>query len=283
MKSPLLHIAAIAALPFASSANAADVLAMRPLFNGKDLTGWKGEGYNIEDDAIVCSRKGRNLITEETFANFVLDFEFKLTPGANNGLGICYPGTGDSAYTGMEIQILDSTAPKYKNLKDYQFHGGLYTMAPAKQGFLKPLGEWNQERVTLIGPSLKVELNGEIILSVDLDEMARLHPKHQGVKRRSGHIGWLGHGDKVWFRNINIGEIPPAANEAGVEPPVSPKSSTAKPSTVGSTRRTPPTGALPTASSPTTEKPAPSTISGPKSPSRISPSSATGAGAAAAR
>ena len=117
----------------------------------------------------------------------------------------------------MEIQILDSTAPKYKDLKDYQFHGGLYTMAPAKQGFLKPVGEWNQERVTVMGPTLKVELNGEIILRANLDDMARLHPEHQGVKRRAGHIGWLGHGDKVSFRNINIAEMPPVANEDGVK------------------------------------------------------------------
>jgi hypothetical protein len=217
MKLPFLRTAIITALACASTALAADVLTMRPLFNGKDLTGWKGEGYVVEDGAIVCSPKGRNLITGETFSNFVLDFEFKLTPGANNGLGIHYPGTGDAAYTGMEIQILDSTAPKYKDLKDYQFHGGLYTMAPARQGVLKPVGEWNQERVTVMGPSLKVELNGEIILRANLDDMAKRHPEHQGVKRRAGHIGWLGHGDKVSFRNIKIGEIPPVANEAGVK------------------------------------------------------------------
>jgi hypothetical protein len=217
MKTPLLKIATVAAIACASTAMAEDVLTMRPLFNGKDLTGWKGDGYIVEDGAIVCTPKGRNLITEETFSNFVLDFDFLLTPGANNGLGIHYPGTGDSAYTGMEIQILDSTAPKYKDLKDYQFHGGLYTMAAAKQGVLKPVGEWNHERVTVIGSSLKVELNGEIILRADLGEMSKRFPKHEGVKRRSGHIGWLGHGDKVSFRNINIGEIPPAANEEGVK------------------------------------------------------------------
>lgn len=216
MKSNKL-LAPIIALVCASPVSAAEALKMRPLFNGKDLSGWKGDGYVVEDGAIVCTPKGRNLITEETFSNFVLDFEFKLSPGANNGLGIHYPGTGDSAYTGMEIQILDSTAPKYKDLKDYQFHGGLYTMAPARQGFLKPVGEWNQERVTVMGPTLKVELNGEVILRVNLDEMSAKFPKHEGVKRRAGHIGWLGHGDRVAFRNIHIGELPPVANDDGVK------------------------------------------------------------------
>lgn len=213
----LLRSATLAALACGTTSFAAEVMTQRPLFNGKDLSGWKGAGYVVEDGAIVCSPTGGNLITEEMFANYVLDFDFQLTPGANNGLGIHYPGTGDSAYTGMELQILDSTAPKYKDLKDYQFHGGLYTMAPAKQGLLKPLGEWNHERVTVMGPTLREELNGEIILRANLDDMRDRHPEHSGVKRRAGHIGWLGHGDRVAFRNIRIGELPPVANDDGVK------------------------------------------------------------------
>jgi len=208
----------ISALVCGSACLAEEALEMRPLFNGKDLTGWKGNGYAVEDDAIVCKPQGDNLnlFTEETFSNYVLDFEFKLTPGANNGLGIHYPGTGDGAYTGMEIQILDSTDPKYKDLKDYQFHGGIYTLKAAKQGFLKPVGEWNRERVTVMGPDVKVELNGETILTANLNELSAGHPKHEGLKRRAGHIGWMGHGDKVSFRNIQIAEFPPATNEETV-------------------------------------------------------------------
>lgn len=213
----LLRIAPIAALVCGSACLAQEGAAMRSLFNGKDLTGWKGKGYLVEDGAIVCGPKGKNLMTEETFADYVLDFEFKLTPGANNGLGIHYPGTGDGAYTGMEIQILDSTAPKYKDLKDYQFHGGIYTLKAAKQGFLKPVGEWNNQVVTVNGSSIKIEVNGTTVLTADLEELSTNHPKHVGVKRRAGHIGWLGHGNKVSFRNINIGEIAPAANEADVK------------------------------------------------------------------
>ncbi len=76
-----LRIAPIAALLCGATGFAAEVMTMRPLFNGKDLSGWKGEGYVVEDGAIVCTPQGRNLITEETFANFVLDFEFQLTAG----------------------------------------------------------------------------------------------------------------------------------------------------------------------------------------------------------
>jgi hypothetical protein len=212
----LLTITPIAAL-ICGACLAQQEPTIRPLFNGRDLSGWKGDGYVVENGAIVCTPEGRNLVSEETFANYILDFEFQLSPGANNGLGFHYPGAGDAAYTGMEIQILDSTAPKYADLKPYQLHGGLYTMAAARQGALKPAGEWNRQRVTVFGPALKVELNGDIILRANLDDLGALHPEHQGVRRRAGHIAWLGHGDKVAFRNIHIVELPPAANEEAVK------------------------------------------------------------------
>lgn len=210
--SSLLIAAAVVSHCFAAEAP-----VMRPLFNGTDLTGWKGAGYVVEDGAIVCTPQGKNLITEATFSSYILDFEFKLPPGGNNGLGIHYPGAGDGAYTGLELQILDHTAAKYKDLKDTQFHGSLYTMAPAKKTGLKPVGQWNRQRVSVLGSVIIVELNGEIILRANLDDLSRLHPKHEGVKRRAGHIAWLGHGDCVAFRNIQITELPPAANVDGVK------------------------------------------------------------------
>ena len=214
---PASLLAPIAALVCGVHVFAAEALPTRPLFNGKDFSGWRGVGYVVEDGAIISTPKGHNLVTEETFSNFVLDFEFQLTPDANSGLGIHYPGNGNGAFAGMEIQILDDTAPKFKDLKVAQFHGSLYAIAAARQGFLKPVGEWNQERVTVMGTALKVELNGEIILRVNLDEMSAKFPKHEGLKRRAGHIAWLGHGDRVAFRNINISELPPAADEDGVK------------------------------------------------------------------
>jgi Domain of Unknown Function (DUF1080) len=210
LTTPFLSLALVA------TAFAADAPAMRSLFNGKDLTGWKGEGYIVEDGAIVCTPDGKNLVTEQTFSSYVLEFDFKLPPGGNNGLGIHYPGTGDGAYTGMELQILDNTDPKYHDLKEYQFHGSLYTLAPAKKSGLKPVGEWNHERVSVLGSAVIVNLNGEVILQANLDTLSEANPKHEGVKRRAGHLAWLGHGDRVSFKNIQILETPPAANVEGV-------------------------------------------------------------------
>lgn len=184
------------------------------LFNGRDLTGWKG-GDAVVEDGVLISRDGTTM-TEATFASYELDFEFRLPAGGNNGIGIHYPGHGDGAYTGMEIQILDDTAPKYADLKDYQYHGSLYFFVPAKKAPLKPVGEWNHQRISVMGSAVKVEVNGETILRANLDELERAHPDHEGVKRRSGHIALLGHRSPVAYRNIRIREIPPAANVMNV-------------------------------------------------------------------
>jgi hypothetical protein len=192
------------------------------LFNGKDLTGWTGKGYVVKDGTIICSPKGRNLTTVKQYSNYIFEFEFKLPPGGNNGLGIHYPGSGNPAYTGMEVQILDDTAKKYAQLKDYQFHGGLYTLKAAKKGHLKPVGEWNKEKVTVNGNKVTVKLNGTIINEANLDDLQKKYPKHQGVKRRSGHLCFCGHGDPVQFRGMKITELPsatPSAANAQNSPP----------------------------------------------------------------
>ena len=189
------------------------------LFNGKDFTNWGGagktmqNGYEVKDGTITSTKKCRFLQTEKEYSSYVLHFEFKLTPGANNGLGIHYPGKGDAAYTGMEIQILDNSAKKYSKLKDYQYHGGLYTLVAPKRGFQKPVGEWNKQIVTVDGPKIKVELNGTVIMEANLDEINKTKPKHQGAKRRQGRIAFCGHGDIVSFKNIKIKELVAAESE----------------------------------------------------------------------
>ncbi|MGE9267184.1 MAG: 3-keto-disaccharide hydrolase [Verrucomicrobiales bacterium] len=194
------------------------------LFNGKDFSGWGAAGqtehvgYVVKDGVISSTPECKNLMTDREFTDYVLEFEFKLTPGANNGLGIHYPGQGNGASEGMEIQIIDNSAEKYKGLKDYQFHGGLYTLAAAKKGHLKPVGEWNHEKVTVQGPQVTVELNGAVILEANLDELQEKHPEHKGVKRRKGRIAFLGHNDIVHFRNITIDEGVEVKDEAWYQP-----------------------------------------------------------------
>ncbi|HEV2668000.1 MAG TPA: DUF1080 domain-containing protein [Blastocatellia bacterium] len=187
------------------------------LFDGKSLTGWKlvrghGPGYVVKDGVLVCPADGGgNLFTEKEYSNFVFRFEFKTEPGGNNGVGIRAPLEGDAAYQGMEIQILDDGHERYKGkIKPEQHHGSIYDVIPARTGFLKPAGEWNQEEIMAQGSRIRVTLNGMIILDADLNkvrEEATLK-KHPGLKNKSGHIGFLGHGSLVEFRNIRIKALP---------------------------------------------------------------------------
>ena len=136
-----------------------------PLFNGRDLEGWTGnaDGYAAEDGKIVVhpERGGGNLYTAKEYTDFVLRFDFKLTPAANNGLGIRAPLEGDAAYVGMELQILEDGSPVYWDLQPYQYHGSIYGVVPARRGVLRPVGEWNTEEVTVKGRRVTVVVNGD--------------------------------------------------------------------------------------------------------------------------
>jgi len=202
-----------------SSAEANEILAshnsdgFESIFNGKDLTGWVGatDGYEVVDGAVRCKKgSGGNLLTEKEYGDFVARLQFRLPPGGNNGLAIRSPQEGNSAYNAMtELQVLDSTHPKYANLDPRQYHGSAYGMVAAKRGFLRPVGEWNFQQVTVQGSKITVELNGNIILDADLSEVedymgGRPHP---GKDRTSGHFGFAGHGDAVEFRDLSIREL----------------------------------------------------------------------------
>ena len=183
------------------------------IFDGKTLDGWVGNtsGYAVENGAIVCLPDGENIFTEDTYADFHLKFEFQLTPGSNNGIGIRTPKQGDAAFVGMEIQVLDDSDAKYANLKPWQFHGSIYGVVPAKRGHLKKVGEWNSQEIIAKGSHIQVILNGVTILDANIEKAATegtIDGKdHQGLRRQSGHIGFLGHGDKVSFRNLRIREL----------------------------------------------------------------------------
>lgn len=214
MHARILTTLALCAFFLLSSAQVEE--GFQILFDGSNLNAWSGNtgGYTIEDGALEVNpeKGGGNLYTKEEYGDFIFRFEFKLTEGANNGLGIRTPTEGDAAYVGMELQILDNDADVYQDLQCYQYHGSVYGVIPALRGFLKPVGEWNSQEVVAKGTKIKVSLNGQVILDGDIGlyiESGKTidGKKHPGLGNQKGHIGFLGHGHKLWFRNISIKEL----------------------------------------------------------------------------
>jgi len=185
-------------------------------WNGKDFNGWAGplDNYEVVEGAIRCKdKKGGTIYWNRELSDFQARVEFNVPPGGNNGLAIRYPGQGNTAYEGMtELQVLDNDSPKYASLDKRQFHGSAYGMAAAHRGYTRPAGEWNFQEVTVKGSTIRVELNGTIILDTDLSKLdpagfmgGKDGPSpHPGKDRTSGFFGFAGHNDAVSFRNILI-------------------------------------------------------------------------------
>ena len=200
------------------------------LFDGTSMHKWTGNTTNyvpVDGTIYVTAQYGGsgNLYTKKEYGDFVLRFEFAFDrEGVNNGIGIRTPMGVDAAYHGMEIQVLDHDAPIYKNLRVYQQHGSVYGIIPAKRVKFPPLGTWNVEEIRAVGDRITVTVNGEVILDGDIREACQGHNvapdggkknpytvdhrNHPGLFNASGHIGLLGHGPGIKFRNIRIKELP---------------------------------------------------------------------------
>lgn len=195
------------------------------IFDGRSLDGWVGLGgdtssYYVKDGVLVCRNTGKvHIFTEKEFENFVLRLQIKMDPGGNNGLGIRARRSPQPHLEGMELQVLDDeyyADGDPLKLKDYQHHGSIYGVVPAKTGHLKPAGQWNDQEVLCDGRRLRVTLNGTVIVDADLDAVKPIDgQQHPGLKYKKGHIGLHAHGNygaEVFFRNLRIKELPGAGD-----------------------------------------------------------------------
>ncbi len=209
-------------LALAVAARAADDYkppeGFEPLFNGKDLSGWKVHGgkmesWGVDNGLLFTTGKGGGwLMTEKEYGDFELILEYKVPVNGNSGVAIRSPREGDPAYTGMEIQILDDNGPDYKNLQPWQYTGSIYGVVAPKKGSSKPAGEWNQMKITAKGRKVTIELNGTKIVDADLDEYKdrvkedkdKKLPAHPGLAREKGYLGLQSHTDRVEFRRVYV-------------------------------------------------------------------------------
>ncbi len=209
MIRPLLWLACYVTLIFGAAVASADD-AWKPLFNGKDLTGWEPVGdaanvWRVEDGILICGG-GRDgwLSTDKEYANFELELEFRLLPGSNSGVFLRSPREGTSAYVGMEIQVLDDDAEVYATIQPWQHCGSLYGVVAAKPGALKKPGQWQTYHIVCDGRKVKVTLNGIVVVDANLDDHKDKEATHPGLKRTTGYIGLQDHGTPVAYRNIRI-------------------------------------------------------------------------------
>ena len=210
-----VFVAAFALL--ASGAFGGDDTGFTRLFDGKDLKGWrviggKSEAWAVEQGNLVSLGEGGGWLgTDREYGDFVLRFEFKLTPESNSGIYLRAPAEESHiSRTGLEIQLLDDTHPRYKGIKPWQLTGAIYHVAAPKPGHLKPTGEWNTMEIKAEGSHVTVTLNESLIVEDRLDAHPELAAEHTGLKRTHGLIGLQSHNGRVEFRHLMIRDLAPA-------------------------------------------------------------------------
>jgi tRNA A-37 threonylcarbamoyl transferase component Bud32 len=228
------------------------------IFNGRDLTGWvvngePREAWRVEDGQIVGTgtstgfRNSSWLLTEHSYEDFHLRFEFQLSKSADSGVALRaipenMPGTRNCAVESaplkrranpgeekhapwISVQLNDDE--KYRNPDGllppptgslFWAEGGSY-LRPDRLAVLEPVGSWNEMTVESRGDSLRVCVNGREVLNAALDRLANQSDAKPGLKLSSGRIGFQQHIGEVRFRNIGIKEFPPLPPEKEVPPP----------------------------------------------------------------
>ena len=196
-------------------------LGYRSLFNGTDLTGWEGgrgdaaKCWKTEDGLLVCTgQPGTWLRSREKFGDFNLRLEYKFRPGGNSGVYVRVPEDGNhhGIGAGIEVQILDDAAERYKSLQPYQYTGSLYAIVPADPRVTRPAGEWNTMEIDCRGTAYRVVNNGVVVIQADENTAPEL-------KQRllEGFLGLQNHSEEVWFRHLRLGPsqqpAPPSAAE----------------------------------------------------------------------
>lgn len=184
-----------------------------------------GAVWRVENGVLVGSdARGTWLMSEREYSDFVIEFEWKLGERGNSGCALRAPMFGDPAFDGLELQMVDPRYyPPEQSVTPAELTGSLYkAVAPAQQVF-KPT-DWNHYQISCQGTRLKVVLNGEAILDVNLAEQTAPVKRHDGTEApplrdrpRRGHIGFQElsrGGGRVMIRNARLKDLSAAPGAA---------------------------------------------------------------------
>lgn len=214
----------------------------RLLFDGRSFAGWRGLGYptvpaehwTIEDGSIrkIASgripvqadgqpREGGDLMTEATYRDFELSWEWRMSAGGNSGVKynvseqLSTAMAPPHAAKGFEYQMLDDDRHADGKLPTHRT-GALYDLiAPPDNKPINPIGEWNRSVIIFDGRHGEHWLNGRKVVEYDLGSSAmrtalaasKYAPIRWFAERRSGHIVLQDHGEDVSFRNLKIRKL----------------------------------------------------------------------------
>lgn len=192
------------------------------LFNGTDLTGWKGykkdapgATWVVEDGALALTAGGAgDIMTAEEFGPFELSLEWKIAPNGNSGIIYLVKeadGADNTYNTGPEMQVLDNDGHADGKFPSHRA-GALYDIETPPDGAVKPVGEWNEARVVFTGAKIEHWLNGQKVSESSYgDDAWKAKVAASKFKTMplfgtasSGHIALQDHGDRVWYRNIKV-------------------------------------------------------------------------------
>jgi hypothetical protein len=185
------------------------------LFNGKNLDGWqaKKNGWAVEDGVLVRKPGSGYIWSKESFGDFVLDLEVKVSRRCNSGI-FFRTDPKNAVQGGFEIQVFDTTGKTKLGKHD---HGALYDALAPSANPAKPAGEWDRFIITCKGPKITVSINGKQVVNANLDDWKTGNKNPDGSRNkfktalkdlpRTGHIGFQDHGQNVWFRNVYLKKL----------------------------------------------------------------------------
>ncbi len=192
----------------------------KSLFDGKTTKGWRGyfkeevgKGWKVVDGALMFDGSGGgDIATVAEYGNFILKFEWKVEEASNSGV-MYRVSLGDNApyFSGPEYQVLDDS--KHRDGKNPKTSAGsLYALYEPAGKKLSKVGEWNTGKIVLSGSKIEHWVNDKKVVSADFasDEWKEKVSKSKFAKWKkfgknsSGHIVLQDHGDKVWYRNIQL-------------------------------------------------------------------------------
>jgi hypothetical protein len=214
MRTALLATALTSALMLAADQ------ASQTLFDGRSPAGWittKGQPIpqaSVQDDGLNPHKTGSYVsYYEKPFNNFVLDLDYKLSPGCNSGVFVRVGDIKDPVMSGLEIAIDDHNGTGMHD------PGAFYDLVGPRVSAQKPTGQWNHMTVTAQGAKLSVRLNDQDVSQIDLDQWTETGKRPDGSNHkftkvkikdfnRPGYLGVQDHGQDCWFKNIKLKELP---------------------------------------------------------------------------